>query len=70
LTDIEEPIDANAAAKMLGVLPRTAIRLAQEGEIRGFKVRDVWRFYRSDIEAYIQRQIERARQHKEYDDKE
>jgi excisionase family DNA binding protein len=64
---IEEPIDANEAAKMLGVLPRTVIRLAQEGEIRGFKVRDVWRFYRSDIEAYIQRQIERARQQKEHD---
>ena len=60
--DIEEPIGANEAAKMLGVLPRTVIRLAQEGEIRGFKVRDVWRFYRSDIEGYIQRQIERARQ--------
>lgn len=60
--DIEEPIGANEAAKMLGVLPRTVIRLAQEGEIRGFKVRDVWRFYRSDIEDYIQRQIERARQ--------
>jgi|GraSoiStandDraft_56_1057294.scaffolds.fasta_scaffold776989_1 excisionase family DNA binding protein len=64
---IEEPIDANEAAKMLGVLPRTVIRLAQEGEIRGFKVRDVWRFYRSDIEAYIQRQIERARQQKAHD---
>lgn len=61
----EEPIGANEAAKLLGVLPRTVIRLAQDGEIRGFKVRDVWRFYRSDIEAYIQRQIEQARQQKE-----
>ena len=41
---------------MLGVTPRTVIRLAERGEIIGFKVGDVWRFYRRDIEDYIEEQ--------------
>ncbi len=58
----EVPIDATEAAKMLNVLPRTAIRLAQAGEIKGFKAAGVWRFYRSSIVEYIQRQLDLARQ--------
>ena len=58
----EKPIGTKEVAEMLGVIPRTVVRLAERGEFPGFKVGDVWRFYRSDIEAYIQRQIERAKQ--------
>ena len=52
----ERPIDTKEVADMLGVTPRTVIRLAERGEIIGFKVGDVWRFYRRDIEDYIQEQ--------------
>jgi len=58
----KEIIGTRGASHLLQVSPNTAVRFAQQGKIRGFKVRDVWRFYRSDIEDYIKRQIERARQ--------
>lgn len=53
----ESPIDAKEAAKMLSVTPRTVIRLVERGEIKGFKVGDVWRFYRKDIQQYINAQM-------------
>jgi len=55
----ERPIDAKEVADMLGIKPRTVLRLAERGEIIGFKVGDVWRFHRSDIEAYIEAQKRR-----------
>jgi excisionase family DNA binding protein len=51
------PISAREAAKMLGVTPRTVIRLVERNEIPGFKVGDVWRFYREDIQYYIDTQM-------------
>ena len=53
----ENPIDAKEAAKMLGVTSRTVVRLVERGEIAGFKVGDVWRFYREDIQRYIDAQM-------------
>jgi len=53
----ENPIDTEEVAKMLGVAPRTVIRLVERGEIPGFKVGDVWRFYRKDIQQYIDEQM-------------
>jgi excisionase family DNA binding protein len=41
----------------LGVTPRTVVRLVERNEIPGFKVGDVWRFYREDIEHYIETQM-------------
>jgi excisionase family DNA binding protein len=57
----ERPIDAKEAAQILGVTPRTVIRLADKGEIVGFKVGDVWRFRRLDLENYIEEQIARRK---------
>jgi excisionase family DNA binding protein len=51
------PIGAREAAKMLGVTPRTVVRLVERNEIPGFKVGDVWRFYREDIQYYIDTQM-------------
>ena len=51
------PISTKEAAKMLGVTPRTVVRLVERNEIPGFKVGDVWRFYREDIEHYIETQM-------------
>lgn len=53
---IERPIDTKEVAEMLGVTPRTVTRLADKGEIPGFKVGDVWRFHRQDIVQYIEKQ--------------
>lgn len=50
-------IDAKEAAKMLGVTPRTVVRLVERNELPGFKVGDVWRFYREDIQRYIESQM-------------
>lgn len=52
----EEPIGAEEAAKMLGVTSRTVIKLAERGEIPAFRVGKLWKFYPSDIRAYIDRQ--------------
>lgn len=54
---VKTPISAREAAKMLGVTPRTVIRLVERNEIPGFKVGDVWRFYREDIQYYIDTQM-------------
>jgi excisionase family DNA binding protein len=54
---IEEPIDAEKAAKMLGVTARTVTRLAEKREIPGFRVGRLWKFRRSDIQKYIESQI-------------
>ena len=55
----DEPIDAEEAAKMLGVTARTVTRLAERGEIPGFRVGRLWKFRRRDIQEYIERQIRR-----------
>jgi excisionase family DNA binding protein len=53
----EKPIDAEQVAEMLGVKQaRTVINMAKRGEIPAFRVGDLWRFYRSDIQAYIDAQ--------------
>ncbi len=51
------PIGTREAAQMLGVTPRTVVRLVERNEIPGFKVGDVWRFYREDIQHYIDIQM-------------
>lgn len=53
----EEPIGTEEAAKMLGVTPRTVARLAEHGEIPGFRVGRLWKFRPSDIQEYIEKQF-------------
>ena len=43
-------------AKHLNVDEKTVYRLAQRGELPGFKVAGTWRFKRSDLEDWIDRQ--------------
>jgi excisionase family DNA binding protein len=47
---------AQQVARLFQVTPRTVTRWAEQGEIPGFKVGDVWRFDRDEIEAHIRRQ--------------
>lgn len=60
----EEILDVKEVAKMLKVSTRTVIRLAERQEIIAFKIGDLWRFRRADVDDYIQQQI-RRRQKKE-----
>ena len=43
-------------AQLLKVSVRTIVRLAERGEIVAFKVGDLWRFHRADVDAYIEAQ--------------
>lgn len=52
----DEILEAKEVAAMLKVSVRSITRLAEKGELVGFKVGDLWRFQRSDIEAYIETQ--------------
>jgi excisionase family DNA binding protein len=54
----EKPVGAEETAKMLGVTPRTVTRLAERGEIPGFRVGKLWKFRPSDIREYIESQIQ------------
>jgi excisionase family DNA binding protein len=62
----EEILDVKEVASMLKVSTRTVIRLAERGDLVAFKIGDLWRFRRSDVNEYIQQQIQR-RQRDEQD---
>jgi excisionase family DNA binding protein len=52
----DEILEAKEVASLLKVSTRSITRLAEKGELVGFKVGDLWRFQRSDVEAYIEAQ--------------
>ena len=56
---IDDILDAEEVGKMLRIHSRTVIRLANQGELPGFKVGGQWRFRRKDIEDYIEEQKQR-----------
>jgi excisionase family DNA binding protein len=43
-------------AGYLNVTEKTVYRLAQRGELPGFKVAGTWRFWRKDIDAWVEDQ--------------
>jgi excisionase family DNA binding protein len=55
----DEILDVKEVATILKVSTRTVIRLAERDELVSFKVGDLWRFRRSDVDDFIQRQIDR-----------
>jgi excisionase family DNA binding protein len=56
MTVASEILESKDVAQMLKVSIRTVTRLADRGELIGFKVGDLWRFHRSDIDSYIEAQ--------------
>ncbi len=52
-------LDAEEVAKLLRLNGQTVKRLANRGELPGFKVGGRWRFKRQDIENYIEEQKRR-----------
>jgi excisionase family DNA binding protein len=55
LAEPDEVLDTKDVAKILKVSTRTVLRLAERGELPYFRVGDLWRFERKDVDAYIQR---------------
>jgi excisionase family DNA binding protein len=58
----EEILEAKEVAIMFKVSIRSITRLAEKGELVGFKIGDLWRFQRSDVEAYIEAQKRKQQQ--------
>jgi excisionase family DNA binding protein len=58
----EEILEAKEVAIMFKVSIRSITRLAEKGELVGFKIGDLWRFQRSDVEAYIEVQKRKQQQ--------
>lgn len=58
----DDILDTKEVAKLLKVSTRTITKLAERGELSGFKVGDLWRFQRSDVEAFIASQKRRRQQ--------
>ena len=50
-----EALDAKDVARMLKVSYRMVLRLAERGELAYFRVGDLWRFERKDVEEFIKR---------------
>jgi excisionase family DNA binding protein len=49
-------LTVRGVAELLSVDSKTVYRLAQKGELPGFKVAGSWRFMRDDIETWIEAQ--------------
>jgi excisionase family DNA binding protein len=55
----QEILDAQEVADMLRLHPRTVMKLANQGQLRGFKAGGQWRFRREAVEEYIKEQEEK-----------
>lgn len=53
-------LDIKQVQQRLRVSERTVFNLIKRGELTGFKVGREWRFTESDINAYIERQRQKA----------
>ena len=61
LMTTDEILEVKDVAQILKVSTRTVIRLAERDELTAFKVGDLWRFRRSDVDDYIEQQIQRRK---------
>ena len=52
---VEPAMTVHDVAALLNVDEKTIYRLAQKGDLPGFKVSGSWRFQRPDLEAWIDR---------------
>lgn len=51
--DLEPAMTVKEVAAFLNVDEKTIYRLAQKGELPGFKVAGAWRFQRADLQQWI-----------------
>lgn len=54
---LEDVLDAKEAGKLLKVHARTVVRLAEKGLLPAFRVGDLWRFRRADVEEFVKKQL-------------
>jgi excisionase family DNA binding protein len=54
----EPLIDAERAAELLQLHPKTVKRLAQAGVLPGMKIGRVWRFRESSLDAWMSAQLQ------------
>jgi excisionase family DNA binding protein len=57
----EEILKLKDVAALLKVGEKTVYTMAQDGDLPAFKVRGQWRFSRKDIDAWIEKQKQTAR---------
>lgn len=60
---LDELLDVQDVAARLRVNPRTVLRMAERGDLVAAKVARRWRFRMSDVDEYLQTQIEEAQGH-------
>lgn len=60
----DEILETKDVAKLFKVHNRTVTRMVEQGKLKAFRVGDLLRFRRSDIDAFINSQLE-GEQHKE-----
>ena len=59
-TDVEPAMTVRDVASFLNVDEKTIYRLAQKGDLPGFKVLGSWRFQRPDLNAWIAERKDQA----------
>ncbi|MFL5657360.1 MAG: helix-turn-helix domain-containing protein [Ktedonobacteraceae bacterium] len=62
---LDEALDPKDVARILKVSTRTVLRLAERGELPYFRVGDLWRFERKDVEEYIKRNKQHGKKQEE-----
>jgi excisionase family DNA binding protein len=50
----DEWLTTNEVSKLIGIGPKTVVRMVERGELTGYRVASRWRFKRHDIEAYLE----------------
>lgn len=55
---MEEILTLEDVADYLKVTPRTIYRLAREGKLPAFKLGGVWRFRRSELQSWIDKELD------------
>ena len=67
--DFEALIDSEAAAKLLGIHPKTLQHMARNGRVPGIRVGKYWRFRKSEIDHWLRSDVNYGgyayRQHEE-----
>ena len=54
----EKLMETDDVARYLNVHRKTVINLVERGELRGYRVGRNWRFRKSDVDQYLERQQE------------
>ncbi len=61
---LEEYLTVPEVAELLKLSAKSVYRLAQKGDLPGFKAGGTWRFRRRDIDAWAEEQVRAARRRK------